>query len=222
MHDWDRIVNQRLPKLKLPEIREADIREELASHFAELHADFLTKTGSEEEAMRLALAEIGDWGALARKIRLTEKLGMLSPRVRTLWLPGVMGIAVAMLTSVAESALLRMMPDGGTAFTKTINHSGFIMPFLGLWLLPAGLVGSGIAWYLGASAARRVCAAVLPLVVFWIAGVLVPLGVGAPLPIALVGKLEIIPYFGAGLIAGGLPFFFRGQRLGFLPRGWMA
>ena len=82
--------------------------------------------------MRLALAEIGEWGALARKIRVTEKLGMLNPRVRTLWLPGVMGIAAAMLTNVALSALLRRIPDGGMSFIKAINHSGSVMAFLGL------------------------------------------------------------------------------------------
>jgi hypothetical protein len=87
----------------LPEAREAEIREELAEHFAEMHVDLLAKTGSEEEAMRQALAEIGDWRSLARKIRISEILGQLSLRVRTFWLPGLMGLTAAMLSGIALS-----------------------------------------------------------------------------------------------------------------------
>src|SRR5271155_5468595 len=146
MPDWDRIVEERLPNLKLAEAREEEIRDELAGHFAELHADLLTKTGSEEEAMRQALAEIGDWRSLARRIRITEMLGMLNVRVRTLWLPGLTGLAAALFSSVAAGAVLRGMPDGGIAFIEAINLSGLVMVFLGLLLVPSGFVGSGIAW----------------------------------------------------------------------------
>jgi hypothetical protein len=221
MPDWDRVVEEKLPKLKLPETREAEIRSELAGHFAEMHADFLTKTDSGEEATRQTMEEIGDFGALARKIRITEKLGMLNPRLRTFWVPGLMGIAAAMLANIAVSILLVRLPDRGVAFSKAINHSGFVMAYLGLLLLPSGFVSSGIAWYLGASNLRRVCAALLPLVVFWIAGTLVPFAMGTPLRMALLREREIL-YFGAGLMLGGLPFFFRGQRLSFLPRKWLA
>ncbi len=217
MPNWDRIVEEKLPNLKLPETREKEIRDELAGHFAELHADFLTKTDSEEEAMRLALAEIGEWGALARKIRITEKLGMLNLRVRTFWLPGLLGLAAAAFSSIALSMVLGRMPDGGRAFIKAINDSGLGMAFFSLSALPAGFVSAGIAWYVGASGVRRVCAALFPLAVSLMAGMLVDFCMGAPLRAVLVGQLEIIPYIGAGLMAGGLPFFFRRRRLSFLP-----
>jgi len=222
MPDWDRIVEERLPRLKLPETREAEIRDELAGHFAEMHAECLTKTDSEQEAMRQALAEIGDWGALARKIRIMEKLGMLNLRVRTFWLPGLMGLAAAAFSSMALSIVLRKMPDGGMAFIKAINDSGLGMAFFGLSALPAGFVSAGIAWYVGASGVRRVCAALFPLAVSLMAGMLVKFCMGAPLRAVLVGQLDILPYVGAGLMAGGLPFFFRGQRLSFLPGRWLA
>ena len=222
MHNWDRIINERLPKLKLPEIREAEIREELAAHFAEMHAEFLTKTDSQEEAMRLALAEIGDWRALARKIRIAENLGMLNLRVRTFWLPGLMGLAAAAFSSIALSMVLRRMPDRGMALIKAINDSGLGIAYFGFSALPAGFVSAGIAWYVGASGVRRVCAALFPLAVFLMAGMLVKFCMGAPLRAVLVGQLDILPYIGAGLMAGGLPFFFRGQRLSFLPGRWLA
>jgi len=222
MHDWDRIVEQRLPKLKLPEAREAEIREELAEHFAEMHVDLLAKTGSAEEAMRQALEEIGDWHSLARKIRISEMLGKLSLRVRTFWLPGLMGFAAAMLSGIALSMMWRSMPDGGRALRSAINDSGLGLAFLGLLQLPAGFVASGVAWYLGASGVRRACVALFPLLVIEMAFTLTRLLGGASLHAVLTPEPGIILYVGTGLIAGGLPFFFRRQRLSVFTCRWLA
>jgi hypothetical protein len=139
MHDWDRIVEQRLPRLKLPEAREAEIREELAEHFAEMHVDLLAKTGSEEEAMRQALAEIGDWRSLARKIRISEILGQLSLRVRTFWLPGLMGLTAAMLSGIALSMVWRSMPDGAGPFVARSTIRGSVWRCLDFYSCRAGL-----------------------------------------------------------------------------------
>jgi hypothetical protein len=222
MPDWDRIVAEKLPRLKLQETREAEIRDELAGHFAEMHVDFLASTHSEEEAMRLALEEIGDWGALARRIRITERLGMLNLRVRTLWLPGLMGLAAAALSSVALSMVLHRMPDGGRAFIKAMNDSGLGMAFFGFSALPAGFVSAGIAWYAGASGVRRVCAALFPLAVSMLALTVVVFWMGAPLRVLLAAQLRITPFIGPGLLVGGLPFFFRRQRLSFFPCRWLS
>jgi hypothetical protein len=222
MPDWDRIVAEKLPRLKLQETREAEIRDELAGHFAEMHVDFLASTHSEEEAMRLALEEIGDWGALARRIRITERLGMLNLRVRTLWLPGLMGLAAAALSSVALSMVLHRMPDGGRAFIKAMNDSGLGMAFFGISTVPAGFVSAGIAWYAGASGIRRVCAALFPLAVSMLALTVVVFWMRAPLHVLLAAQLRIIPFIGPGLLVGGLPFFFRRQRLSFFPCRWLS
>ena len=222
MPDWDRIVAEKLPKLKLPETREAEIRCELAGHFAEVCADFVIETGSEKEAMRQTMEEIGDWRALARRIRITEKLGVLNSRVRTLWLPGLLGVAAGMLVPRVVFLFISW-PHGRVA--DALNTPELVMAFLGLLMLPSGFVSAGVAWYMGASGLQRLGATLLPLAIVWIALALVPLGTGAPLRAALLQQLQMMPYLAAdlaGLVMGGLPFLFRDQRLSLLPNRWLA
>jgi hypothetical protein len=114
------------------------------------------------------------------------------------------------------------MPDGGRAFRSAINDSGLGLALLGLLQLPGGFVSSGDAWYLGASGVRRVCVALFPLLVIEMADMLTRLLGGATLHAVLTPQLGIIPYVGAGLIAGGLPFFFRRQRLSVFTCRWLA
>jgi hypothetical protein len=215
MPDWDRIVQEKLPKLNLARAREAEIREELVAHFSEMYAEFLEKTSSEEEAMRKVLAEIGDWRALARQIRITELIGSLNLRVRTLWLPGLMGTVAVPLGGMVAFMLFRRMPDQSVAFLNKIEHLGLAAVFFGLLLLPSGFLSSGVAWYLGASGVRRVCSALFPMAALWISIIFVELWVGDPLRTVLAVQLRLIPCAALGLLAGGLPFFLRRQKLSF-------
>src|SRR5260370_2430905 len=73
MPDWRRLVRERLPALHLRPERESEIVAELALQLEEAYADAVAGGADEEEALRRALAQLGDWDKLGRGIDLSER-----------------------------------------------------------------------------------------------------------------------------------------------------
>jgi hypothetical protein len=63
--DWRRLVRERLPPLRLPPAREAEIVEELALQLEQDYRDAAAAGASPEEAGARALARVPPWEALA-------------------------------------------------------------------------------------------------------------------------------------------------------------
>jgi hypothetical protein len=95
------------------------------------------------------------------------------------------------------------------------------MGYFALMMLPSGFVSAGIAWYLGASSLRRIFAALVPLAIIWTAFASMLLVSRAWLRVDFLFQTDLF-YIGLGLLIGGLPFFFRDQRLSLLPHRWIA
>src|SRR5260370_34966582 len=94
---------------------------------------------SEQEATCRALAQVTDWNALRRKIRIARKKeDNMEPRVTRFWLPGLLGFALAMIVEVVsyrfDSNPLFLSLDRGTP----------ILRFHISWRLPL-LLGAAIA-----------------------------------------------------------------------------
>ena len=73
MPDWRRLVRERLPALHVRPERESEIVAELALQLEQAYADAVAGGAGEEEALRRALAQLGDWDKLGRGIDVSER-----------------------------------------------------------------------------------------------------------------------------------------------------
>ncbi len=73
MHDWQHEVRARLASLRLRPEREADIVDEIAQHLAERYREAMSAGASQDEATRLALAELRVGNALAQRIGVLKQ-----------------------------------------------------------------------------------------------------------------------------------------------------
>src|SRR6185437_8709274 len=60
MHDWKRIVQDRIARLRLEPTAESDLVEELSQHLEDLHRELRSGGASDEEAYRSAISELDD------------------------------------------------------------------------------------------------------------------------------------------------------------------
>jgi predicted permease len=73
MSEWKAEILRRLAPLNLTATREAEIAEEVAQHLEDRYAEFLSAGKTEEEARRLALAEVSKGDLLAQNLKRLEK-----------------------------------------------------------------------------------------------------------------------------------------------------
>jgi putative ABC transport system permease protein len=73
MLDWREEIRQRLASLNLEPAREAEIVEELAQHLEDRQAELLSGGATDEEALRVALAELSGSDLLRRELRRVEQ-----------------------------------------------------------------------------------------------------------------------------------------------------
>ncbi len=73
MPDWQRLVRDRLPALHVRPERESEIVAELALQVEQAYTDAVAGGAGEEEALRRALAQLGDWDKLGRGIDVSER-----------------------------------------------------------------------------------------------------------------------------------------------------
>jgi hypothetical protein len=73
MPDWNRLVRERLPALHVRPERESEIVAELGLQLEQAHADAVAGGADAEEALRRALAHLGDWEKLGRGIDVSER-----------------------------------------------------------------------------------------------------------------------------------------------------
>ncbi len=81
MHEWSQEILRRLASLKLPPAREAEIVEEVAQHLEDRYQELVAGEATEEEARRVALAELSDQDLLARGLRQVEQEATQEPMV---------------------------------------------------------------------------------------------------------------------------------------------
>ena len=80
MPDWRRLVRDRLPALHVRPERESEIVAELALQLEQAYTDAVAGGAGEEEALRRALGQLGDWDKLGRGIDVSERRSGSSPR----------------------------------------------------------------------------------------------------------------------------------------------
>jgi putative ABC transport system permease protein len=73
MPDWKGEITRRLAPLRLAQVREAEIVEELAQHLEDRYQEMISGGATEGEAWRVALEELSDENLLARGLRRVEQ-----------------------------------------------------------------------------------------------------------------------------------------------------
>jgi putative ABC transport system permease protein len=73
MPEWEQEIRGRLASLQLAPAREAAIVEELSQHLDDCYAESLAGGATEDEAYRVALAELSDQQLLVRELRYVEQ-----------------------------------------------------------------------------------------------------------------------------------------------------
>ena len=73
MTEWKEEVKRRLRKLTIAAAREAEIVEELAQHLEDRYRELISRGAGEDEARRLAQAELSESDLLARELRRVEQ-----------------------------------------------------------------------------------------------------------------------------------------------------
>lgn len=97
MPDWAKWTQARLAGHGSGAVIEPEVVSELAHHLEDVCEAWMRRGFSEEESVQRACAEVPDWKRLARKIDWARKGEEMSKRrIKTLWLPGLVMMAVAM------------------------------------------------------------------------------------------------------------------------------
>src|SRR6516165_8448383 len=81
MPDCKEEITRRLRSLKLAPAREAEIVEEVTQHLEDRYKELVTGGATEEEACRVAFAELSDEDLLARGLRGVEQEAKQEPSV---------------------------------------------------------------------------------------------------------------------------------------------
>jgi hypothetical protein len=98
VRDWRALVEERLAGLALEPEEKAEVIAEVAAHLEDTCDEMLRQGMTEEEAVRRASSQAGNWRSLQHKI-LTEKRReqIMEKRIRQLWVPGFLTLILSML-----------------------------------------------------------------------------------------------------------------------------
>src|SRR5215469_12884552 len=74
MPDWNRLVRERLAPLRLTDLAESELAEELAQHLEDTYRELLSGGETEENAHHNAISELDDMVALRAGIEANQRL----------------------------------------------------------------------------------------------------------------------------------------------------
>jgi hypothetical protein len=151
VRDWSEFVLERLEDLDLPPAQHHEVVAELAAHLEDLFELHRSAGLSESAAVQRALDDAGHWPRLAQDILRAKQEGNMNDRTRSLWLPGLVSLTLAM-------ALLMILQVSGVPPRFIWMRSGPPVLFYTSWLLAQPLIGAIGAWLSRrAGGDRRAC-----------------------------------------------------------------
>ena len=169
MPDWKALVREHMASLGLTHELEEEVIAELAGHLQDRYEEGREQGLDQSEAIDRSLEQVCDWRRLAQQIeRAKRKDEIMNQRTKALWLPGLIGIALA---AGWMFFLQRSLAPGQGPW----KHAGLPLALYLLWLATLPLFGAISAWLSkrqGGEQFSRVAASLfLPIVMFgfWIA-----------------------------------------------------
>jgi hypothetical protein len=207
VRNWQQFVRERLGALGLSQERDTEIAEELAGYLE----DRFDSTQCADSS-----PEISDWQKLRRDLRRASLEDGMNERTRTLWVPGLLTLAVAsalwraLLLAGLEPKVIWMTP-------KSTDMLYLFVP----WLIGLPLIGAGGAYWarrMGAEPKKRAVVSMFPalgMLGFMALGIAVQLilqpRMFVEVPVALVLYLASFVFIPAAcLLLGALPFLRNG------------
>ena len=235
MHDWQKLVRQKLEGIALQHDDAAQVVEELAAHLEEDYQYSLAAGAPEQLAIRHALQHVTDWHDLKSKIESSRKKELpMNKRVSQFWFPAFLTILLSMtfLMVIQEIGPKPWTSSAGGPAWGALRAPGFrvrMMPVAMVylsWLLTLPFIGA-LGAYLATRAGGRP-AAVFSSVAFPVFPYLAFFIIGLPIAAILddhVAHNKMLPAFFIGfgawvllpaiaLLAGGLPVhYFSGRKV---------
>ncbi len=200
MREWAEIVRTRIGALGLSAEREEEIHAELAGHLEDAYTEARRRGRTADDAEAHALEQVSDWTQLAQAIRRADQIeGTMSRDTKTLWLPGMTGLAGAAAVIVGITPLV-------PASLWTDPRTSVRVLMIGLVLacyLTFGALGASWSRRAGGSLTARYLAGIFPLALHV---TIVITTIMAGVNFRLGGALAFILIPGIALTFGALPF----------------
>ena len=213
MRNWEALVRQRLTGLALEPGEATEVIAEVAAHLEDTCEEMLRQGLTEDEAVRRALSQVGDWKDLRRKILAAKRREqVMEKRVRQVWIPGFLTLILSMLFLTVlyrlglRARLVWSGPNGILLYTPWLAG----LPFF-------GALGAYISSRAGGSRATVLFVSVFPAIALTFAflfmfpfSLTIELIMGRPVDFSSVATVLLkdgigwllIP--GAALLVGGL------------------
>ena len=163
MPDWCELVRSRLAGIALEPHDREEVIAELAGHLEETYENLCAEGLSAEDAARRAFSQVDDWKDLERRIQAARiKENRMNPRVKCLWLPGLLTFGMCMI-------LLDLCQRFGPApLVLNLEHPPLLL-FYTRWLLTlplAGAIGAYLSQRAGGSLRTVLLASIFPVLPF--------------------------------------------------------
>jgi hypothetical protein len=148
MHDWRKIIRERLNRVTMTRQRREALVTELANHLEDFHAELIASGVTKAEATAKCLEQLNDIQQVAlaaRRVHLLEDA--MNQRSRTLWLPGLITLTLA-------SVSLTVMQLFAFSRPRVYWVNGVNVEVGVLWLLslvPCGALGAYLSRRAGGS-----------------------------------------------------------------------
>jgi hypothetical protein len=211
MLDWQKLVRQRLSGLALDAPEKDEVQVELAAHLEESYESLRTNGLPKQAAMQQTLAQVADWQDLRRRIdSARRKKDNMTNRVRQLWIPGFLALAVSM---TALTLIMKFGPQPRILSLGSVPAIVVYVPWLAVLPL-IGAAGAYLSKRAGGSRFPVLTSSVFPVLPFVAASLLmIPVSMildrehathGLTPAGILCFVLGWIVFCGLALLAGGL------------------
>jgi hypothetical protein len=211
MHDWMKLVQERLGAMGTTETQQSEIVAELASYLEDSFEDHRAQGVCESEAIELALKELADGRRLGRRIRKAKE-DVMNERTRKFWLPALASVAAA-CALVAVTAQLSYKPH------IILLRSNLAMMVYPVWVLGQPLIsalGAYCSRRAGGNRLTRLAAGLFPSIVMFAVISIVTLAQGLSLGRGEFGRIDftmlaralmvVIVIPSAAMLIGAAPF----------------
>jgi hypothetical protein len=215
MPDWEALVCERLKGISLEAEELREVIAELAGHLEETFEQLRRQSLPEEAAVARALSQVENWPSLRRRIQLARsKEDAMTNRVKQLWVPGFLTLALSMVLLMAIQFIgPKPLIVSAHGWRMIAPVAVIYIPWL-LSLLPIGAMGAYLAGRAGASRGAIILSTVFPVLPYAVLFIVAfPVSVILDDHVAhnvmfsalLMGLFAWVLLPGVALLAGGLP-----------------
>jgi hypothetical protein len=165
MHDWSKLIRERMGSMNLSEATKAEVVTELAAHLQDIYDAEIAEGAGEAHALKFALDQVANCRLLAKNIeRAKRKEGIMNNRSKQFWLPALLSLSASMiwLMVIELTAEKLHMP-------WRYSNIAF-MPYV-VWIITLPLIGAAsgyLSYRAGSTRPARFTAVAFPSMVMFV------------------------------------------------------